>query len=51
MTHFLTLKTEFSNLFCFCDWSGRRYCVGNRTPYSNWFRKTLSCLMVTLVDQ
>ncbi len=33
-----------------CDWAGSSYCLANRTPYGNWFRKTTSSLIVTLVD-
>ncbi len=33
-----------------CDWAGSKYCRANHTPYGNWFRKTTSSLIVTLVD-
>ncbi|MCF8045517.1 MAG: hypothetical protein K9J83_06630 [Desulfarculaceae bacterium] len=32
------------------DWAGSKYRLADRTPYGNWFRKTTSSLIVTLVD-
>ncbi|MFO7751484.1 MAG: hypothetical protein R6V41_00040 [Desulfobacteraceae bacterium] len=49
MLNIHALKKE--NFVHGCDWAGSRYCRSNRTPYSNWFRKTTSSLIVTLVDE